>query len=76
MESVEIHTFSSVGEAIVVEHLAHGQVSSVRWVVPPDLKFPGHTEVFAEKPNVGLVNRHPTLLRFRSGARWDPNLSD
>ena len=69
---VEQYQFSSMGEAIVFEHLAHNQVSDYQYVVPVDLKFPGHTEVFSKKPNLKAVQEHATLAKFRSGDRWDP----
>ena len=69
------YPFSSMGEAIVFEHLAHDQVSDHQFVVPVDLKFPGHTEVFSKQPNLEAVEKHPTLARFRSGDRWDPRES-
>ncbi len=66
------YPFTSMGEAIVFEHLVHAQVSDHKFVVPVNLKFPGHTEVFSKQPNIVAVEKHPTLAIFRSGDRWDP----
>ena len=64
--------FTSSGEAIVFEHLAHNQVLEHQFIVPPEFKFHGLTEVFVKTPNLQLVEIHPVLSRFRSGERWDP----
>jgi hypothetical protein len=69
---VRHHAFSSPGEAIVFEHLAHAQVMANQFVVPPEYKFHGHTEVFAKEPDLGTIESHLVMLRFRAGARWDP----
>ncbi|OEJ66279.1 hypothetical protein [Magnetovibrio blakemorei] len=64
--------FKTSGEAIVVEHLAHDQVMETKYVVPPEFKFAGYSEVFTKEPDLAAVEAHPTLTRFRSGDRWDP----
>ena len=64
--------FKNPAEAIVFEHLAHDQVMSHQFVVPPEFKFPGHTEVFSKAPDLDAIESHPILLRFRAGERWDP----
>ena len=72
----DVHTkkvdFGTSGEAIVFEHIAHDQVMTAKFVVPLEFKFPGYSEVFTEEPDLAAVDAHPTLARFRSGARWDP----
>ncbi len=64
--------FKTSGEAIVVEHIAHDQVMETKYVVPPEFKFPGYSEVFTKEPDLAVVEAHPTLMRFQSGDRWDP----
>ena len=64
--------FQTTGEAIVFEHLAHEQVCDYQYIVLPEFKFPGYSEVFSKKPNFAAVDVNPTLERFRSGDRWDP----
>ena len=65
-------SFETTGEAIVFEHLAQEQVSNYQFIVLPEFKFPGYSEVFSKKPDLNMVEKHPTLMRFRSGERWDP----
>ncbi|CAE7314073.1 unnamed protein product [Symbiodinium pilosum] len=64
--------FGTTGEAIVFEHLAQEQVCGRQYVVLPEFKFPGYSEVFAAKPQLEQVDRHPTMIKFRSGERWNP----
>jgi hypothetical protein len=45
---------------------------SHQFVIPPEFKFPGHTEVFSKTPDLDAIESHPILLRFRAGERWDP----
>lgn len=61
--------FPSTGEAIVYEHLAHDQVRKFQFVVPPEFKFHGHSEVFTNLPIFDEVEKNPTLLLFRNGNR-------
>jgi hypothetical protein len=70
--TVRYREFSTPADAIVFEHLAQDQVINFQFVIPPECKFPGHTEVFAKEPDLEAVDNHPTLLRFKSGERWDP----
>lgn len=62
--------FSSTGEAIVYEHLAHNQVREYQYVVPPEFKFHGHSEVFTCLPTFEDIDNSSTLNLFRSGSRW------
>lgn len=64
--------FGSPAEAIVFEHLVHEQVMAHQFVIPPEYKFHGHTEVFALEPDLAIVERHMVMRRFRAGERWDP----
>jgi hypothetical protein len=64
--------FSSTGEAIVFEHLAHDQVRQYQFIVPLEYKFPGHSEVFTQCPILVDIENEPWLNRFRVGERWDP----
>ena len=66
--------FHTTGEAIVFEHLAHEQVYDYQFIVLPEFKFPGYSEVFSKEPNFVAVDKHPTLERFRKGDRWDPRV--
>ena len=65
-------SFGSPAEAIVFEHLAHDQVLAHQFVIPPEYKFHGHTEVFSKVPDLELIEHHLIMRRFRSGSRWDP----
>ena len=69
---IDVYPFSNDGEAIVVEHLAQQQVVDHQFVVPVERKFPGHTEVFTERPNLSSIESHPILQRYRTGDRWNP----
>lgn len=69
---VQHHAFGSPGEAIVFEHLAHNQVMTHQFVIPPEYKFHGHTEVFAKEPDLESIEHHLVMHRFRAGERWDP----
>ena len=64
--------FSTTGEAIVYEHLAHEQIEDHQFVVLPEFKFPGYSEVFLKRPDMDQINQHPVFIKYRSGARWDP----
>ena len=64
--------FSSTGEAIVFEHMAHDQVRQHQFIVPLGYKFPGHSEVFTQCPSLVDIENEPLLNRFRVGERWDP----
>ncbi|TCV86363.1 DUF723 domain-containing protein [Sulfurirhabdus autotrophica] len=68
--------FSSTGEAIVFEHLAHEQVRHHQFIVPIEFKFHGHSEVFVKSPILDALENHPTLTIFRSGKRWDPRVTN
>lgn len=61
--------FVSTGEAIVYEYLAHTQVRDFQFVVPPELKFPGHSEVFTKLPIFDELEADLTLISFRNGVR-------
>lgn len=69
---IESISFNTTGEAIVFEHIAHGQIMEYQFPVPTEFKFAGHTEVFLKEPDFANVEVHPTLERFRSGDRWNP----
>ena len=68
--------FKTTGEAIVFEHLAHEQIFDHQFIVLPEFKFPGYSEVFSKEPNLRLIEKHPILKKFRSGERWDPRDTD
>ena len=67
--SVQQIDFSSSGEAIVFEHLAHEQVIQSKFPIPTEYKFPGYSEVFSEHPDIEQVKQHPSLDLFRYGER-------
>ena len=69
---VQHRAFSSPADAIVFEHLAHDQVMAHQFVIPPEHKFHGHTEVFGKEPDLESIERHLVMIRFRAGERWDP----
>ncbi|HEU0219672.1 MAG TPA: hypothetical protein VFQ98_02555 [Gallionella sp.] len=70
VESMELFPFSSTGEAIVFEHIAHDLVMDHQFIVPVEYKFHGHSEVFALCPDLDMVRNSETLKRFKSGDRW------
>ncbi len=72
VDDVLTKSFETTGEAIVYEHLAHDQIMECKVPLPKALKFPGYSEVFDKAPDLGWVDDHPTLARFRSEDRWDP----
>ncbi len=74
--SVQQIDFSSSGEAIVFEHLAHEQVQQFKFPVPSEFKFPGYSEVFTVHPNIEQVSSHPSLQLFKSGERTKIVLPD
>lgn len=61
--------FSSTGEAIVYEHLAHEQVDDYQFIVPENSKFHGYSEVFTKLPDFDDINSDPRLLAFKAGER-------
>jgi len=72
IHGIDIFPFSSRGEAIIFEHLAHQQIADSQFAVPLEHKFPGYSEVFSKRPVLEKIKGHPLLLRFQSGDRWDP----
>lgn len=72
---IKIFNFSSTGEAIVFEHLAHSQIEATKFVFPNETKFPGYSEVFTSAPDFLAIESHPTLQLFRHGERWQSSSS-
>lgn len=72
VEDVHSRSFKTTGEAIVFEHIAHDQIMDHKFPVPAKFKFAGYSEVFTVEPELAAVDDHPTIVRFRSGERWDP----
>lgn len=62
----DILFFSNMGEAIVFEHLAHLQVLNSKVIIPSNLKFPGHTEVFRKKPNLNKIKCDEIFVKFQN----------
>ena len=73
--TINFMQFSSTGEAIVFEHLAHDQIRQHQFIVPMEYKFPGHSEVFMQCPNLLDIEKEAWLKRFRMGERWDPRVA-
>jgi hypothetical protein len=61
--------FLSTGEAIVYEHLAHEKVMDHQFVIPPEFKFHGHSEVFTKLPVFEDIDLDPRFLAFKAGER-------
>ncbi len=64
IRSAEYFKFNSMGSAIVFEHLAHQMVEDSRVIIPIEHKFPGHSEVFAQRPDFSLIYFNETFRDF------------